>query len=172
MTPPRGMLGAVVRSGRSTAAAPARGTPLPVVLRGAVRPGPAARLGGSVGQPCRRPRGRTGGRSSLTASTASGCTAAPGARPRRASSGEGRGCGLRGSGGARTARGGVGSPRAVPVPLQLTHPPCVGRDQVGGAEPGRDGPGRGPQQSRPHRQEAASGERGRDGLVVGTCLWA
>lgn len=51
----------------------------------------------------------------------------------------------------------------LPVSPQLAHPPCVGRHQVRGTEPGRDGPGRGPQQGRAHRQKGAAGECGRDG---------
>ena len=170
------MPGVVVLSAPSQQAAPRRRD---YPSRGAPRRGVAPALlgGGSVGPPCRRPRGRPGGRSTPTTSTASGSTAAPAAAPRPASPGEAAGgvggtCGAVGGGGGRGAsrwaleggclRGGGAQPAMpLPVPPQLAHPPCLGPQEVGGAQPGRDGPVRGSQQGRPHPQEEAAGEWGR-----------
>lgn len=140
------------------------GTTLPVVPRnGAAAPWPAPAC-----PPCRRPRGRAGGTNTPTTSTASGSTAAHAAAPRPALPGERRGRGgpaWAGAGrpGAAARVGGVGDAHSCGVrdtavmslvPAQLAHSPCLGPAQVGGAEPGRDGPGRGSQQGCPHPEEA------------------
>uniref|UniRef100_A0A8C9NJ57 Nucleolar protein 16 n=1 Tax=Serinus canaria TaxID=9135 RepID=A0A8C9NJ57_SERCA len=122
--------------------------------------------------PCRRPRGRAGGTNTPTTSTASGSTAAPAAAPHPASPGERRrhggpawagagrpGAAARVCGEGDAHRHGVGDTAVMSlVPAQLAHPPCMGPAQVGGAEPGRDGPGRGSQQGCPHPEEAAEME--------------